>query len=254
MKAKIVYILSFGMFGAIQDEETVSVCKGLFVKHRDRCDAVGVVALDNGRPILDPQQVHGALPLKGAVDGAARLDAVAAGAVVTGAPAAPAGDQRGIGIYVVMHGPEALAEPAAAVAKAIDETLPTEAKAKVHYVVMLVCGLATDDPGIVDLDRQDASYMTVLMKELRGRGMQPIVAGWDEFVSAAPHKPDGRNVYEGASAIDDLQTIAGRKIVRPGNKRYRTVTNEYRKLHKHVYRIRDDGRLEVALGRWSDLV
>jgi hypothetical protein len=40
-------------------------------------------------------------------------------------------------------------------------------------------------------------------------------------------------------------------IVRPEDKRYPTVSNEYRKLHKRVYQINSDGKLSVKLGTWS---
>jgi hypothetical protein len=137
--------------------------------------------------------------------------------------------------------------------------VPTQAKAKLHYVVMLACAIATEERGEIDLNRQDAAYMTVFMKELNARAMRPVVAGWDVFITAAPHRPktakaEDAKVFShgGDDEIGDLRTqhMVGRKIVRRTQTKFETVSNEYRKVHKHLYRI-VDGKLRVGLGTWS---
>jgi hypothetical protein len=52
----------------------------------------------------------------------------------------------------------------------------------------------------------------------------------------------------------NVDRFAGKKIVRPKNKKFMMVPNEYRKLHKHFYQVTENGKLKMALGDWSTTV
>jgi hypothetical protein len=156
-----------------------------------------------------------------------------------------------------MHGPASLAVESDALAGLLDQMLPPAAKPKLHYVVLVACNIVDEKPGEVALDAADAKYITVFMREMSKRSMKPVTAGWDVFITAAPHRPvetsgekkTVRNVYDQTGKkIADLESIAGKKIIK--DKQYSIVPNEYRKLHKHLFQIAD-GKLIVKQGTWS---
>jgi hypothetical protein len=261
LKVRTLYILNAGMLGGlIDDDESSDVSRGLFLKYKDRCSAVGVVLLKNEKLLLEPLLLKGPLPLNGGVAGRDQVNPQQADALVEGLPADPAGVNRSVGAYVVMHGPAGFAVPADDLARLLDEMLPAAAKPKLHYVVLLACNIALENPGEVALDAEDALYVTRFMKEMLARGMKPVTAGWDVFITAAPHRPtethENKQVprsvrdHQTGKKIADLESIPGKKIIKSAPAGYSTVPNEYRKLHKRVFQVAN-GKLSVKLGTWS---
>ena len=286
MDARYVYIFDAGEASDLGEfanagDESKHVCRGLFLKHQQKasCEGVTVLVVDQGGGVQPhPKQQHGTLP--GATGAAAALPAAAIPAAADtvavvaqekkgekhgsgGAPPRP----RTIGAYFVMHGPAGFALPIDRVVKAIQAGVPAEQLSQIHYVVLLSCALVDKkkekqaiDNGFIDMNREDAGYIVGFMKALTAAGIRPVVAGWDTYISAAPHRPKDQPLLrplarKGAyEEIADVDAIAGRKYMRqPSGQRYITLNNEYRKLHKHLYTATGDGRLKVQLGRWSDL-
>jgi hypothetical protein len=263
MQVKILYILNFGMCG-VHDTESLAVSKGLYLKHVNRCDAVGVFNVDvdsNSKAKLLPDQLKGSLPLKNAPGYDANAPGYDAGKakeaaeVLLKAPKDASKDasgkmNRSIGVYVVMHygGAGGLSTQPEEVAQTIDDLLPEEAKEKLHYIAMLACAIA-DKKDVEFAPEGDLTYMMRFMKELQNREMRPEVAGWDGFISAAPHRPEGQDVYADGNVVN-LVNFPGKKIVRP-RKKFVVVTDDYRSKHKHFYQVIEDGKLKMKLGGWS---
>jgi hypothetical protein len=260
LKVKVLYILNCGMDGA-DDSESNEVSRGLFLKYQERTQAAGVVLLKNKKLVLSQLLIKGSLPLNWAVEGRDPMDIHDAQSLLAGLPSAPEGAERSIGVYVVMHGPGTLAVEAHLLAGWLNNMLPPDANSKLHYVVLVACKMVEETLGEVMLDAKDGTYITRFMAAMSDLKMKPVTVGWDVFISAAPHQPTERNganrvtrsVYKQGTneKVADLKSIAGSKILKDeDDKKYSTVSNSYRMLHKHLYQI-VNGKLSVKRATWS---
>jgi hypothetical protein len=283
MDVRILYILNMGMAGYAADEESQKVCTGLFLKYRNRCEAAGVVYATAGQlaihageqvkgilPLAAYQtpkeyEVRGHLPVGKIVEIPDSVDRARAAVVATRVAQDSSDNDRAVGLYVVMHGPGHLAPPAAYVATKINLLIPLALKPKLRYVVLLSCELADQgrNDQTISLDDAQRSYIIRFLMEMKARQMTPVVAGWDVVVTAAPHRPEGTFFNGGRrfnkSVTAFLKKSPGRKLIFPNHgteqtpaKRFQFVPNEYRKLHKLLYRIDADGKLNVARGAWAE--
>ena len=246
MRVKHCYIVGFGKNGNDIDDETGAVCGALFTKYSARCQETKVFHHNNVVEVSASTGVN---------------------AVV----------KHEVGIYLVFHtfAGMFLEIDAGRVYDFVAKVIPDQQLKAAEKVALVACDSA--DLGEGDLVRNVAvgnllpeptddfddlgrkrSILLQIMLAFDAHGVRPKVAGWDDFISAAPYLPTGNSLYPtpkggGKSTIIkniNEQQYVGKKIGH--GKRYGFVDDTYRSAHKRVYYI-ENGIIHVdGLAGWSD--
>lgn len=279
MRVRLLYIFGIGNGGNGRDAETETVCAGLYTKYAGRC---GPTALLSGEgEDLRVRKKCGDIPL----NNVAQASDVQ---VTTNAQNQRLDAGRGVGVYMVLHGggEDAIFLELEQIVNVLVDAIPTEQRRAIEKIALIQCYSASakhkegwDGRRASDIN-EEAPFVIRFLAALREKQINPIVAGWDEFISAAPSQPKqpilaptdqdpnrileqalpvrykppgaGTNVqWNTANSEAELTPIAGRKIVRTGHN-YQTVTDSHRNKKKHYYQIDSEGRVKVDRPGWSD--
>lgn len=259
MRVKHCYVFGFGNFSLPLDAETAAVAAGLYAKYSPRCGSAALIHYTNAVTI---EQATGAIPLIG-------RDTV--GEVV--------GEYKHVtGAYLVLHAVEGMSfvEESEIIA-ALEGAIPAPTLACLQKLVLVACFAADSKAASANLEGkeltelanpegQQRSVLLSLLIALNAKGITPMLAGWDCFVTAAPYRPTkivehqavGQTVYgtptgtKGQFSDEQLQSAdyVGKKIVH--GSRYGFVSDNFRAQHKRVYWVQD-GRLHIdGESGWSD--
>ncbi|MBC7927301.1 MAG: hypothetical protein H7039_16755 [Bryobacteraceae bacterium] len=238
-------------------------CGGLFTKHLSRATAIAhVQAL-----VPETGLTAESLQLKNRLGEIELMNGVVTGnvmpAVSPGAPLQSSKPDRnsGVGLYIVSHGGRLTGEKAMFPVNLIHRVVPPENHASIQKIVMLACSAAYRNTGQEDADLnakvgteqdlENMSFLVAFTKLLADRGIRPMVAGYDEYVSALPSTQTIVTPESARSNPDpktrvpvDQSVSVGKKIVqlRPADTGAASgakviVDSAYRTLHKKYYRV-----------------
>ena len=213
MRVNYLYII-----GIDPDDETSAVCDGLYTKYAGRSGPTGLI-----RRVPGETQVFkstGDIPLNSGIKHAPSY-------IKTQLPTPPVPAKSNVGVYLVLHsvGHDRDNSRAAVLPELLTEVIPEDQRSQVNKIALLQCYSAShkhrelNEQPIQDI--ANAPPLITLLSALRAKGMTPMLAGWDGYVSAAPHRPEGgqlitkpdNNPKTPWQVVQDPQTIAGRKIV-----------------------------------------
>jgi hypothetical protein len=212
MRVKKLYIIQLG---PEEDSEAKNVCQGLFSKHISRADAIAELFAKVPATAEQPSTVT-LKKKRGDITGMLTTDVIQSSAqesVETAALLARKQQGRETGVYIVSHGTKNLdGTKAKCLVNVLTHAIPEAALTSISKIVSLACVIArtnkqnqnfqTVDSAISDDQLKDLSFMVGFMKLLDLKGIHPIVAGYDEYISALPHnpgKPDPKPIYDPAT-------------------------------------------------------
>ncbi len=270
MRVGNLYIIGFDR----TNQETLEVCAGLYSKYAGRSGAAAKIWAAGGDKI-EVEAATGPIVLNPSLK-PGRSDA--APVLVQFKPRYEAG------AYVVVHGlgqglglDDVIGVTPQAVVEVLQALIPKEERDKLMKVALIQCYASEkkfkgkllslqEPPKLDDLEVatgykiEDAGYAVRLIAALHAGGMHPMVVGWDEYVSAAPHLPKKdtpvlippeRTGTKNWGEVADLTAISGTKLVKDP-RGYSLVRENYREKHKHVYCVDPQGRVQFAFKGWSD--
>lgn len=269
MRVGHLYIVGFNR----TDPETLEVCEGLYRKYAGRTGAAAKIWAAGGDKIEVEAAAGPILLNPGLKPG--RIDGVQA-------PTGQFKQRFEAGAYIVVHGigdavlDDVLSVTPQVVAEVLQAVIPKADHGKLAKVALIQCFAASkpfkakltslpEPPKLDDLEAatgmkiEDAGYAVRLVAALHRVGMRPMVVGWDEYVSVAPHAPSQEKVLippekmggKNWGRVEDLNAIRGAKIVHDP-KGYSLVRANYREKHKHVYCADAEGRVRFDFAGWSD--
>lgn len=223
MRVAYLYIIGIGL-GMGPDEEASEVCDGLYTKYGGRSGPTALIGFDND---AKPQVLKktGDIPINEGIPRAVSYSE-------TQPPGVQIQARKGVGVYLAIHGTGAsefgLLEPTEVV-DILVSIIPEAQRRNLDKIALIQCFGArkkyAELNGQLVQDIAKAPPLIQLLSALRDQGMRPMVAGWEGFVSVAPHRPKDQDDVDQEvktkpanaahwQVVADLATIAGRKIVK----------------------------------------